>query len=196
MSTEQIIIQFSYLAIFALITINGVVSFPSSQLIYILAGYFASQGDLNILIVIFVGAIGNTLGNFILYEIARKKGLDYTLGLFKFLKLIEPKKQIKKIELAFKKRGYTFLFIGKLINPIKIFIPIPAAIVNMNKKIFLIIIFITSTIWATIFSNLGFFFGKNIENFSYIGLIMLALFGVAILSFNKYINSQEIMKEI
>lgn len=197
MSIEQFILMFSYLGIFILIMINGVISFPSSQIVYIIAGYFASRGDLNYISIIIIGGVANTIGNIILYEIARKKGLDYTLKFFKhFLYFKNPQNEIKKIEIVFKKRGAWFLFIGKLVNPIKIFIPIPAGIAKMNRIVFSIIIFITSTIWSAIFVSFGYYFGKSYQAFGYYGaLIFLIAIGV-MYTFYKYMNSEEILKEI
>lgn len=196
MNFEQILISLSYFGIFLLITCNGIISFPSSQIIYIIAGVFASKGDLNLLYIILVGGFANALGNVILYEISRKKGLKYTLKLFKFLSMLNPEKEVKKIEIAFKKKGTWFLFIGKLVNPIKIFIPIPAGITKMNRGLFSTIVLITSTLWATIFTTVGFYFGESYENFGWVGLVMIIIFSIVIYYFYKYLNSDEIIKEL
>ena len=197
MTIEQLIITLSYFGILLLMTINGIIAFPSSQLIYIIAGIFAYAGDLNVILVILIGALGHTIGNYILYEIARRKGIDYSLKFLKILTIAkDPRKEIKKVEIAFKKKGNWFLFIGKLVNPIKIFIPIPAGISKMPRVTFLIISYITSTIWATIFTLIGYYFGKSYENFGFIGLGMLIIFVTVIIYFYKYINSQEILNEI
>ena len=196
MSLEEIIISLSYFGIFVLLTSNGIISFPSSQIIYIVAGYFASRGDLNLFLVILVGAIANSVGNLILYEISRRKGLDCSLKLFKFLDMLNPRKEIRKIQIAFKKRGYFFLFVGKLVNPIKVFIPIPAGISKMNRVKFFAIVFIASGIWGSVFSYIGYYFGKSWEKFGYYGLIMFTIFIVVIIMFYKYINSKEIIEEL
>ena len=196
MSLEEIIISLSYFGIFILIMLNGVIGFPSSQLIYIVAGYFASKGDLNLFLVIGVGAVANSIGNLILYEISRRKGLDYTLRLFKFLDVLNPKREVKKIQIAFRKRGSVFLFIGKLVNPIKIFISIPAGISKMNRVKFFVIVLIASGIWASVFSCIGYYFGKSWEKFGYYGAIMFIVFIIVIIVFYKYINSNEILEEL
>ena len=141
MNFEYLILTFSYLGIYVLMTINGVVAFPSSQILYILSGYFIFQGDLNFALVVFFGALGHTTGNIILYEISRKKGLEYITS-FK----IFPKREIEKVEAVFRKRGDWFLILGKLVNPIKVFIPIPAGISKMNRVHFGVIVFVTSVI--------------------------------------------------
>lgn len=197
MNLEQLIINFGYFGIFILIIINGIISFPSSQIIYLISGYFASKRDLNLFIIILLGTLANTIGNIILYEIARKKGLDYTLKFFRhFLYIKNPKQEIKKIEQVFKKKGVLFLFVGKLLNPIKIFIPIPAGIVKMNRIIFTIIVFITSGIWATIFVSFGFYFGKSYQAFGYYGALIFLIAIIVLYIFYKYMNSEEILKEI
>jgi len=196
MSFEELIVSFGYFAIFFLMTLNGFVSVPSSQILYIIIGVFVSTGHLNLVWVILIGGIANTLGNWILYEISRKKGLNYTLKFFQFLAILNPKREIKKIKVAFKKKGVWFLFIGKLINPIKIFITIPAGITKMNRFLFLVIVFITSIIWATIFTFIGFYFGKSYSDFGIVGVVMFGIFGIVMFGFYKYINSEEILKEI
>ena len=197
MNLEYIILTLSYFGIFILLLANGFISFPSSQIIYIIAGYFAYTQDLNIYYVILIGALGQTCGNWILYELSRKKGLEYSS---KFIKYLFPyhdtKKEIQKFQIAFNKRQIFLLFIGKLVNPIKIFIPIPAGIAKVNRAIFLSIVFITSTIWASIFTAIGFYFGKNYENFGYIGAIIFIIALLVMTYFYKLMNSKEVIEEI
>jgi len=197
MSIEEVIISLSYFGILILMTSNGFWAFPSSQILYIIAGYFAFQGNLNLISVILIGALGHSLGNYILYEIARKKGLNYSIKFIKFFfQLTDPEKEIKKFQIAFKKKSILFLFVGKLANPSKIFIPIPAGISKMNRGIYLFIVYITSIIWASIFTLIGYYFGKSYTNFGYIGIIMIILFVGISTYFYKYMNSDEIIKDL
>jgi len=197
MSIEEIILNLSYLGILLLMTSNGFWAFPSSQILYIIAGYFAFTGELNLFSIILFGAIGHTIGNYILYEIARKKGLKYSTKFIKFMfKFTDPETEIKKFNIAFKKKSKLFLFIGKLANPSKIFIPIPAGIAKMNRLIFIIIVFITSALWGTAFSYFGYYFGKSYENFGYIGVVLLLLFIGVSSYFYKFMNSKEILLEL
>jgi len=197
MSIEGIIISLSYLGILLLMTSNGFWALPSSQIIYIVTGYFAFQGDLNIFYVILIGALGHSIGNYILYEIAREKGLKYSTKFIKYMFAFkDPQKEIKKFQTAFNKKSILFLFIGKLANPSKIFIPIPAGIAKMNRVIYLVITYITSAIWASIFVSIGYYFGKSYSNFGYIGAVMLVLFIGVSMYFYKFMNSEEILKDL
>jgi len=197
MSIEQIILTFSYFGILALMVSNGFFSFPSSQILYLVAGYFAFTGDLNLFVVILIGALGHSLGNLIMYEVSRKHGIKYSVKFVKFFfHFGNPEKEIKKFQLAFEKRSKFLLFVGKLVNPIKIFISIPAGIIKMNRFIFLIIVYITSAIWASIFTLIGFYWGKSYENFGFIGLGVLVIAIIVMTYFYKLMNSDEILKKL
>lgn len=190
-SIENVITTFSYIGIFGLMISNGLTSFPSSQILYIIAGYFIFTGEINLALVSLVGAAGNTIGNIILYELARKKGIEY---ITKFR--IFPLREIQKIQVVFERRGAWFVFLGKLLPAIKVFVPVVAGIGLMNRALYIPIIFITSLLWSFIFIGIGFFFGKNTE---LLGIYPIILIGVAIFvvfAFYRYMNSPKILKEV
>lgn len=191
MNTETIIISFSYIGIFALMISNGFVSFPSSQALYIIAGYFVFTGRLDLLPVVLVGALGNTIGNIILYEVTRKKGLHY---LTKFPMFRE--REIRKVQTAFQKKGVWFLAIGKLIPALKVFIPIPAGLAKMNRTLYIGIIAVTSIIWTFPFLAIGFYFGKSSKVFGSYAIVLTLIAFVVMAVFYKFMNSEEVVQEI
>jgi len=170
---------------------NGLTSIPSSQILYLIAGFFIFTGELNLALVSLIGALGNTIGNIILYELARKKGIEY---ITKFR--IFPLREIQKIQLVFEKRGAWFVFIGKMLPAIKVFVPIVAGIGLMNRALYTPIIFITSLLWSLIFIGIGFFFGKNTELFGIYPVVLIIVAIVVVIAFYKYMNSQGITSEV
>lgn len=190
-SIEHIITIFGYLGIFLLMIANGFISFPSSQILYIVVGFFISTGDLHLWFASFLGAVGNTIGNIILYELARAKGLKYITKFRMF-----PEREVKKVHIAFNKKGAWFLFVGKLLPAIKVFVPIPAGIARMNRASYAIIIFISSWLWSLIFIAIGFFFGKSADVFGKYTIILAIVAVIVLTVFYKYINSEEVAKEI
>jgi len=191
MDTETIITSFSYAGIFTLMISNGFISFPSSQILYIIAGYFVFTGALNLPLVIIVGALGNTVGNIILYEIARRKGLHY---LTKFQ--IFRERDIKKIQAVFQKKGAWFLAAGKLVPALKVFIPIPAGLSKMNRALYVPIILITSTIWTFPFLSIGYYFGKSSNVFGKYAVIMAIIAFIVAAVFYRFMQSDEVIQEI
>ncbi len=188
---ETLIHGGSYFAIFLLMIANGAVSFPSSQVLYIVAGYFIAQGDLTIGFVALVGALGNTVGNIILYELARKHGRTFIERMKIF-----PTRELAKVEKAFQKKGAWFIFIGKLLPAIKVFVPIPAGLGKMSRPLFASLMFVASFIWSLAFISIGYFFGKSSHLFGSYAVVLVIVAVVVILLFYRYINSDEIVSEI
>lgn len=188
---EEIVIVSSYLGIFLMMISNGFISFPSSQILYIISGYFAFTGRLDFLLISLVGAAGNTIGNIVLYELSRARGLRY-ITKFRIFR----ERDIRKVQVAFARRGAWFLFIGKFLNPIKVFIPIPAGIAKMNRALYVPIILVSSWLWSLIFLSVGYLFGKSARVFGvYAVIIVLIAFFVSFL-FYRYMNSEAVIREI
>lgn len=158
MQLEQIISGLSYMGILILMFSNGIFSFPSSQVLYIIVGYFVGTGVLSLPLAIVVGATGNTIGNIALYEFAREHGMNAAL---KFLPM-KPH-HVKKTERFFEKKGLGFLFLAKLLPTLKVFVPIFGGIGKAPRIPYAALMFLASTVWAFIFIEIGMFFGKNTD---------------------------------
>ena len=103
---------------------------------------------------------------------------------------------MKKVEIAFRKKGAWFLFVGKLLPAIKVFVPIPAGLGKMNRTLYAVIIFVSSYIWSLIFIAIGYYFGKSSNVFGSYAVILMIVALVVVALFYKYINSEEIAREI
>ena len=188
---ETIITIAGYFGIFALMIANGALSFPSSQVLYVIVGYFIAQEKLLLLPVLFAGALGNTIGNIVLYELARKYGRSFIIKMKLF-----PSQELEKIEIAFQKKGAWFIFVGKLLPAIKVFIPIPAGLGKMHRGFFALLMFVASSIWALGFTALGYFFGGTFKIFGPYALIPIIIAIIVVTLFYRYLNSNEILSEI
>ena len=188
---ESIIVASSYLGIFLLMIANGAISFPSSQILYIIVGYFVSVGTLSFFPSSLVGALGNAIGNIILYEIVRRHGIHY---LKKFQVFRE--QDVKKVEIVFRKRGLWFLFVGKLLPAIKVFVPIPAAMGKTHRGVFAAIMFVASWLWSLIFIAIGYTFGKSTEVWKSYGVILFIIATIILFVFYRILNSKEVLREL
>ena len=169
---HTIISNFSYLAIFILMLTNGTVNFPSSQLLYIVCGYFISTGSLLFIPTIIAGTLGNTIGNIITFLLVKK----YEHSFARKLLMMDERTFLKihsALHTTFINRGMWYIFFGKLIPSVKAFIPIVAGLANTQTKITSFIFFIASLIWATGITTLGFFFGEHITLTSFTTVSLL-----------------------
>jgi membrane protein DedA with SNARE-associated domain len=191
MDMESIILGFSYAGIFALMIANGFFSFPSSQVLYILVGYFISTGYLGLLPASLLGAVGNTLGNIGLYEAVRAKGLAFV----KRFQMIR-NNDLRRVTIVFRKKGLWFLFVGKLLPAIKVFIPIPAGLARVHRGKFIGLMFFSSWIWSLGFIAIGYFFGKGAELWKSYGVILMVIAGVVVFLFYQLLYSKSVTTEL
>lgn len=183
---EQIIISASYAGIFLLMILNGALSFPSSQVLYIICGYFVFTGDMAFIPVVVAGASGNTIGNIILYELVRRKGLEYIIKLKVF-----PEQVISKVHTVFAKKGAWFVFIGKLTPALKVFVPISAGIAKMPRVPYTIAVATASAIWTLPFLAIGFYFGKSSDVFSKYAIILFIVALIVSYILYKHIKEEK-----
>ncbi len=191
MDIEAIILGSSYLGIFGLMVANGLFSFPSSQILYILVGYFVGTGYLGLLPASLVGALGNAVGNVLLYEGVRLRGMQF---IEKF-SIFHPE-DIKRVQIVFKKRGLWFLFVGKLLPAIKVFIPIPAGLARVHRGAFAFIMFSASWIWSFLFIGIGYFFGKGTTMWKSYGILLLCIAITVLYLFHRLLYSKAVTEEL
>lgn len=154
----------NYWTIGLLMTVeSSFIPFPS-EIVLPPAAYIASQGELNLFLVILSASIGCIVGALINYALAYYLGraLIYGLADSKYARLfLINREKLQKAEDYFIKNGNTSTLIGRLIPAVRQLISIPAGLAKMNLKSFILFTFIGSTLWNIILALLGFYFGKN-----------------------------------
>lgn len=186
--------QMGYIGIILLMAVeSSFIPFPS-EVVIPPAGYLASQGEMNIWLVIISGVIGSLIGAIFNYFFAMFLGraLIYKLSDHKIAKMMMiDSGKVKKAEDYFLKYGNISTLIGRLITVVRQLISLPAGFVKMNFFSFLFYTFIGSAIWTAILATLGYFFGANKDRLmtlyhelSYVGVVIGILF-VLFLIFRK-----------
>lgn len=160
----QIFSDMGYGGILFLMTIeSSFIPFPS-EIVIPPAAYLASQGEMNLFLVIFFGILGSLIGATINYLLAMWLGrtVIYSLTEKKIAKLILiDSKKVKKAEEYFLKYGSLSTFFGRLITVIRQLISIPAGFSKMHFGKFIFYTTLGSGIWVTILALLGYYFGEN-----------------------------------
>ena len=134
--------------------------FPS-EVVMIPAGYLASRGEMNIVIVIFSGVIGSLIGALFNYALAVKLGRPALLKWGKWLFL--PEEKFIYVEKFLKKHGEIGTFIGRLIPVIRQYISFPAGLVRMPLWRFSLFTGLGAGLWVTILALIGYYVGENEE---------------------------------
>lgn len=190
MDLHTLITSGTYVAIFFLMLANGIINFPSSQILYLIVGYFVATGNLIFAFAVIAGALGNTVGNIITYTLVKK----YERPLARKLLMID-EATFTTVHTAlhdtFSRRGIWWLFIAKLTPSVKAFVPIVAGLAHTPTVITSWIFAISSTIWATIIIYLGYAFGEHVSlsSFLFVSLLVgVTILGVVYIKISKKIR--------
>jgi len=169
MDLHALISSGSYAAIFLLMIANGVINFPSSQILYLVVGYFVATGNLDFSQAVIAGALGNTIGNIITFLLIKK----YERPLARKLLMMNEETFTAvhgALHDTFSRRGIWWLFLGKLTPSVKAFIPIVAGLARTPNVITSFIFLTASFIWAIGVIYLGYTFGEHVSLQSFLGV--------------------------
>ena len=155
------IFEWGYYGIFIMMAIeSSFIPFPS-EIVLIPAGYLASQGDMNIFMIMLSAVLGSMVGAFINYYLAFSLGRTILLNYGKYF--FVKKEMIWKMEDFFEKHGHISTFTGRLIPAIRQLISIPAGLSKMHIGKFAFYTMLGASLWALILTLIGYYIGENQE---------------------------------
>ena len=182
----ETISSLGYLGIFILMFLESTVIPVPSEVVMIPAGYLAYKGEMNIYIVILLGALGSLGGALFNYYFALKFGKRFLMKYGKYFFVSH--ETIEKTETFFKNHGHISTFSGRLIPGLRHYISLPAGLARMNLFVFCLYTTLGATLWVVILTLLGYYSGDNVfllkEYLRY--LIVGVLISLAILGFWYY----------
>lgn len=153
-----------YIGIFTIVLLESGFVFgfflPGDSLLFT-AGLLASQGYLNIWILILITIIGAIAGNSLGFYTGAKLGPK----LFSREKsvLFSPKR-VEEANVFFEKQGPKSLILARFIPAVRTFVPIIAGVADMKYRTFIIFNAIGGALWGILLPVLGFTLGRTIPN--------------------------------
>jgi membrane protein DedA with SNARE-associated domain len=148
-----------YVGIFIMMFLESTVFPIPSEVVMIPAGYLAHKGEMNIYIVIILGALGSLCGALFNYYFALKFGRTFLMKYGKYFFVSH--ETIEKTEVFFKDHGHISTFSGRLIPGLRHYISLPAGLARMNLFVFCLYTTLGATIWVIILTILGYYIGDN-----------------------------------
>ncbi|MFL6843509.1 MAG: DedA family protein [Allosphingosinicella sp.] len=160
--TIRLIEQTGYFGIFLLMFLETVFPPIPSEVIMPIAGVQAAQGTLSLWAVIASGTAGAMLGNLFWYALAR------VIGIKRFRPFIEKYGRwmtidwddVEKSERLFGRFGGVIVSVGRLLPTIRSIISIPAGMLEMRLRSFLIWSTLGTAAWTAILATAGWGLGK------------------------------------
>lgn len=137
-----------------------------SEIVIPPAAWLASEGQLNIYLVVFFGVLGSVIGASINYAISMWLGrlVIYKLSDHKVAHFFHiNKEKVEKAEVFFLKDANYSTFIGRLIPVVRHLISIPAGFCSMPYGKFVLFTTLGSLVWVSVLAALGYVAGSNQE---------------------------------
>ncbi|SDY75131.1 DedA family protein [Herbiconiux ginsengi] len=131
-----------------------------SEVILPLAGFTASQGDLDLVAAIAFTTLGSLLGAFTLYGLGAWLGRDRMRRLARHIPLVDVD-DVDRTEAWFNRHGGKAIFFGRLVPIFRSFISIPAGIERMPLLTFGLLTTAGSLIWNTTLILAGYLLGEQ-----------------------------------
>jgi len=134
-----------------------------SEVIMPFSGYLVYKGEFNLWLVALAGAFGCLIGSLLMWWIGKRYGEKFLRNLIrrygKYVLVFEY--EVDDAIKLFKKHGEAIIFFSRLLPVVRTFISLPAGIVEMDEKKFVIYTFVGSFLWSFVLAWLGLQLGER-----------------------------------
>lgn len=131
-----------------------------SEVVLPLAGFTASQGNMNLIAAFLWATAGSVVGAYLLYWLGAVIGANRLRRIADWMWLVEVEDVDKSLH-WFDKYGKLSILFGRLIPGVRSLISIPAGIDRMNVLSFGLFTLLGSAVWNALLIYLGFILGEN-----------------------------------
>jgi membrane protein DedA with SNARE-associated domain len=162
------IAQSGYFGIALLMLVENVFPPIPSELIMPLAGYSASQGQLNIVLVVIAGTVGSVAGAVFWYYVGLWLGCErirrFAARHGRWL-TITPE-EVDHARDWFGRHGGKAVFLGRLVPAVRTLISIPAGIAQMGLTKLLVYSTVGTVLWTGVLALSGYLLGNQYQQVS------------------------------
>ena len=157
---SDLLSEYLFAGVFIAALIETIIPPIPTMAVFPTAGFIASQNGLSVIEAIVLGIIGGlgaSVGSTVIYLIALKLGRTALLKYLNKVKVSE--KKLEKVEQWFEKYGDKAVLFGRMIPVFREMISVPAGLLKMNVKKFLVYTVLGSCGWGITMVLIGYFFG-------------------------------------
>jgi membrane protein DedA with SNARE-associated domain len=152
-----------YFGIFILMALESALIPIPSEITMPFAGFLVGLGQLNFVLVVLMGAIGNLIGSWIAYAIGffleETIILNWLKKYGKFLLITE--REYEHSTHWLQRYGAVIVFFGRMIPGVASFISLPAGLAEIKFWKFSLFTFLGSLIWSTALTSIGVYLGSK-----------------------------------
>ncbi len=182
----DLIKQTGYIGVFLLMFLETVFPPVPSEVIMPIAGLTAARGELSLWGVIVSGTLGAMFGNFFWYLLARVIGIDrfrpFIARHGRWLTL--DWYDVEKAERLFGRFGGIVVGLGRMLPTVRSVVSIPAGLLKMRLKSFLIWSTVGTAGWSSGLAIAGYLLGQQFSNIEkVIGPLSIAVIAAIVLAY-------------
>ena len=170
--------QTGYLGVAFLMFIETVFPPIPSEVIMPLAGLEAQRGAMTLPGVIAAGTFGAMLGNFFWYLFARALGIErFKPFIVRYGRWITANwRDVEKADKWFQSHGIWFVMIGRMLPTVRSLVSVPAGLLHMRIKRFLVASTIGTFGWTTMLAVAGWTLGNQYQDIDqYLGPLSMGI---------------------
>ena len=159
----RLIEQSGYLGVAFLMFLETVFPPIPSEVIMSVAGVAAGQGKLHYGWVVVAGTAGAMLGNILWYLAARALGIQRLEPIIRRWGrwITMSWAEVKQAERWFNLHGTFFVFLGRLLPTVRSLVSIPAGLLKMSFRRFMLASTLGTAAWTALIAGAGFKLGEN-----------------------------------
>ena len=152
--------EYLYAGVFLAALLETIIPPIPTMAVFPTAGFIASQNGLSVIEAVLlgiVGGLGASIGSTVIYLIALKLGRTALLKYLSKFRISE--KKLEKVERWFEKYGDKAVLFGRMVPVFREMISVPAGLLKMSMKKFLLYTVLGSCAWGITMVLIGYFFG-------------------------------------
>lgn len=157
---EHYMLIYGYWAVFFGVMLENAGLPIPGETILLVAGYFCSQGEFELPLVMLIAASGAVVGDNIGFAVGHHfgRGILLRFGKFVFLK----PKRIEQMENYFESHGNKTILVARFITGLRVFAALLAGASKMRWRIFFIYNVAGAVLWSVVITTLGYLFGQSL----------------------------------
>jgi len=162
--------------------LDSMVSVVPADLVMPLVGFSASQGAINLVVVIACATAGSVVGSLVLYLLGMLLGRDRARALLLRIPGLKAK-TVDRAEAWFARHGAKAVMFGRLLPGVRAFVSLPAGVERMPLPKFVVLTAIGSLMWNSTLLVAGYLLGSNWQVVTdVLGVLTFVLLGAAVLA--------------
>jgi membrane protein DedA with SNARE-associated domain len=151
---------YTYPALFGLVLLESLGIPLPGEIALVTAAAFASRGSISIVVVIFLAALGASVGGVIGYWIGNRGGLALMGRYGGYVGVRQS--HIDRVHMFFERNGAKTILFGRFVAVLRTWASVVAGAACMSFRKFVSYNTLSSVVWSIVFGLLGFYFGKDL----------------------------------